>query len=65
MMGNVDALSGQVRSAVKEPELVKGDPGLCAARLASELTLEVLLQRITAHIPHPVRFIEEKRRAIA
>src|SRR5215470_14689416 len=29
------------------------------------LTLEVLLQRITAHIPHHVRFIEEKRRALA
>jgi hypothetical protein len=29
------------------------------------LTLEILLQRITAHIPHHVRFIEEKRRALA
>jgi hypothetical protein len=29
------------------------------------LTLKVLLQRITAHIPHHVRFIEEKRRAQA
>jgi hypothetical protein len=29
------------------------------------LTLEVLLQRITAHIPHHVGFIEEKRRAMA
>jgi hypothetical protein len=29
------------------------------------LTLEALLQRITAHIPHHVRFIEEKRRALA
>ena len=29
------------------------------------LTLEVPLQRITAHIPHHVRFIEEKRRAMA
>ena len=29
------------------------------------LTLEALLQRITAHIPHHVRFIEEKRRAMA
>jgi hypothetical protein len=29
------------------------------------LTLENLLQRITAHIPHHVRFIEEKRRALA
>jgi hypothetical protein len=28
------------------------------------LTLENLLQRITAHIPHHVRFIEEKRRAL-
>jgi len=28
------------------------------------LTLEVLLQRITAHIPHHVRFIEEKKRAM-
>ena len=29
------------------------------------LTLEVLLQRITDHIPHHIRFIEEKRRALA
>ena len=29
------------------------------------LTLEVLLQRITDHIPHHIRFIEEKRRAMA
>src|SRR5262249_22071139 len=91
--------------ALKEPELVKGDPGLFAARLAYDLraveeelelieitrkqmarilralkpedfqrqgghsrdgslTLEVLLQRITAHIPHHVQFIEEKRRAM-
>jgi hypothetical protein len=91
--------------ALKEPELLKGDPGLFAARLAyyqrdieeelvlieitrkqmarilrplkpeefqrqgahsrdGALTLEVLLQRITAHIPHHVRFIEEKRRAM-
>ncbi len=28
------------------------------------LTLEVLLQRITAHIPHHVRFLEEKRQAL-
>ena len=92
--------------ALKEPELLKGDPELFAARLAYDhrdveeelalieltrkqmgrilralkpedfqrqgghsrdgvLTLEVLLQRITAHIPHHVRFIEEKRRAMA
>ena len=92
--------------ALKGPELLKGDPGLFAARLAYDqrdveeelalieitrkqmarilralkpedfqrtgghsrdgaLTLEVLLQRITAHIPHHVRFIEEKRRAMA
>ena len=92
--------------ALKEPELLKGDSGLFAARLAYDqrdveeelalieltrkqmaqmlrtlkpedfqrqgdhsrdgaLTLEVLLQRITAHIPHHVRFIEEKRRAMA
>ena len=92
--------------ALKEPELLKGDPGLFAARLAYDqrdveeelalieitrkqmarilralkpedfqrqgghsrdgtLTLEVLLQRITAHIPHHVRFIEEKRQAMA
>ena len=92
--------------ALKEPELLKGDPGLFAARLGygqrdveeeltlieitrkqmgrvlralkpedfqrqgghsrdGALTLEVLLQRITAHIPHHVRFIEEKRRAMA
>ena len=29
------------------------------------LTLETLLQRITGHIPHHVRFIEEKRKAMA
>jgi hypothetical protein len=29
------------------------------------LTLEDLLQRVTAHIPHHVRFIEEKQRAMA
>jgi hypothetical protein len=87
--------------ALKEPELLKGDPGLFAACLAygrrdvdeelalieitrkqmarilralkpedfqrigghsrdGALTLEVLLQRVTAHIPHHVRFIEEK-----
>ena len=92
--------------ALKEPELLKGDPGLFAARLAYDrrdveeelalvevtrrqmarilraltpddfhrqgshtrdgaLTLEVLLQRVTAHIPHHVRFIEEKRRVMA
>ena len=92
--------------ALKEPELLQGDPGLFAARLAYDrrdveeelalvelarkqmarilraltpedfqrrglhsrdgaLTLEVLLQRITAHIPHHVHFIEEKRRALA
>ena len=28
------------------------------------LTLEMLLQRITGHIPHHVRFIEEKRKAL-
>jgi hypothetical protein len=91
--------------ALKEPELLKGDPGLFAARLAYDqrdveeeltlieitrkqmarilralkpedfqrkgghsrdgaLTLEVLLQRITAHIPHHVDFIEEKRWAM-
>jgi len=92
--------------ALQGPELLPGDPGLFAARLAYDhrdleeelalieltrkqmgrilralkpedfkrtgghprdgvLTLEVLLQRITAHIPHHVRFIEEKRRALA
>jgi hypothetical protein len=91
--------------ALKEPELLKGDPGLFAARLVYDqrdieeelalieltrkqmarilralkpedfarqgghsrdgaLTLEVLLQRITAHIPHHVRFIEEKKQAL-
>jgi hypothetical protein len=91
--------------ALEEPELLPGDPGLFAARLAYDcrdveeelafieltrkqmarilralgpedfqrrgrhsrdgaLTLEVLLQRITAHIPHHVRFIEDKRRAM-
>jgi hypothetical protein len=29
------------------------------------LTLETLVQRITGHIPHHVRFIEEKRKAMA
>jgi hypothetical protein len=94
-----------VSSPLKEPELLKGDPGLFAARLAYDhrdmeeelaiielarkqmgrilralkpedfqrqgghsrdgvLTLEVLLQRITAHIPHHVRFIEEKKLAM-
>ena len=92
--------------ALKEPELLQGDPGLFAARLAythrdmeeelaliewtrkqmarilraltpedfqrkgghsrdGVLTLEVLLQRITAHIPHHVRFIEDKKRALS
>jgi uncharacterized damage-inducible protein DinB len=92
--------------ALTELELLKGDPGLFAARLAYDrrdreeelalieltrkqmarilraltpedfqrkgehsrdggLTLENLLQRITGHIPHHVRFIEEKKRAIA
>jgi hypothetical protein len=92
--------------ALNEPELLKGDPGLFADRLAynerdldeelaltdltrrqmarilrtlkpedfqrqgghsrdGTLTLEVLLQRITAHIPHHVRFIDEKRQAMA
>jgi uncharacterized damage-inducible protein DinB len=88
--------------ALKEPELLKGDPGLFAARLAYDqrdveeelalieltrkqmarilrslkpedfqrkgghsrdgaLTLDDLLQRIIAHIPHHLRFIEEKK----
>jgi hypothetical protein len=92
--------------ALEEPELLKGDPQLFAARLAYDhrdieeelaiiewtrkqmarilraltpsdfqrrgghsrdgvLTLEILLQRITDHIPHHIRFIEEKRRAMA
>jgi hypothetical protein len=92
--------------ALDEPELLAGDPGLFAARLAygrrdveeelafvemtrkqtarilralgpadfqrrgrhardGALTLEELLRRVTAHIPHHVRFIEEKRRALA
>jgi len=91
--------------ALEGPELLQGDPGLFAARLAYDrrdvgeelalieltrkqmarvlraltpedfqrrglhsrdgaLTLENLLQRVTAHIPHHVRFIEEKRRAM-
>ncbi len=91
---------------LEEPELLKGDPQLFAARLAYDhrdmeeelaiiewtrkqmarilrtltaadfqrrgehsrdgaLTVEVLLQRITDHIPHHIRFIEEKRRALA
>jgi hypothetical protein len=92
--------------ALEGPELLKGDPGLFAARLAYDrrdveeeltlieltrrqmahilralppedfrrrgthsrdgaLTLEDLLRRVTAHIPHHVRFIEEKRRALS
>jgi hypothetical protein len=92
--------------ALEEPELLKGDPDLFAARLAYDqrdleeelalieltrkqmarilrtltpedfqrsgghsrdgtLTLEVLLQRITDHIPHHVRFIAEKRQALS
>ena len=92
--------------ALKEPELLKGDPGLFAERLAYDrrdveeelslieltrkqmarilralkpedfqrkgshsrdgaLTLKTLLQRITGHIPHHIRFIEEKRRALS
>jgi hypothetical protein len=92
--------------ALQEPELLPGDPGRFAARLAYDhrdveeelafveltrkqmarilralrpedfqrfglhsrdgaLTLENLLRRVTAHIPHHVRFIEEKRRALA
>jgi hypothetical protein len=91
--------------ALKEPELLKGDPGRFAAQLSYDqrdieeelalieltrkqmarilrarkpedfqrhgthsrdgaLTLENLLQRVTGHIPHHVRFIEEKRRAL-
>ena len=91
--------------ALKEPELLKGDPGLFAERLAYDqrdvqeelalielvrkqmarilrsltpedfqrkgghsrdgaLTLEELLQRITGHIPHHVRFIEEKKKVL-
>jgi hypothetical protein len=91
--------------ALDEPELLKGDPGLFAARLTYDhrdveeelslieltrqqmarilrplesrdfqrrgshsrdgaLTLEELLQRITAHIPHHVRLIEEKKQAM-
>jgi uncharacterized damage-inducible protein DinB len=91
--------------ALNEPELLKGDPGLFAARLAYDqrdvqeelaiieltrrqmarilrslkpedfqrkgghsrdgaLTLEELLKRITGHIPHHVRFIEEKKQAL-
>jgi hypothetical protein len=29
------------------------------------LTLEELLRRVTAHVPHHVRFVEQKRRALA
>ena len=32
---------------------------------AGPLTLETLVQRMTAHIPHHVQFIEEKRKAMA
>jgi hypothetical protein len=32
---------------------------------AGPLTLEALIQRSTGHIPHHVRFIEEKRKAMA
>jgi uncharacterized damage-inducible protein DinB len=92
--------------ALEDPELLKGDPGLFAARLAYDrrdleeelalieltrkqmarilralepedfqrrgqhsrdgsVTLEELLRRITGHIPHHVRFIEEKKQALA
>jgi DinB superfamily len=92
--------------ALKEPELLQGDPGLFASRLAYDrrdldeelalieltrkqmarilrsvkpedfqrrgthsrdgaLTLEDLLRRIAGHIPHHIRFIEEKRRAMS
>jgi hypothetical protein len=92
--------------ALDEPELLQGDPGCFAARLAYDqrdveeelglieltrrqmarilrglkpedfrrrgthsrdgaLTLETLIQRVTVHIPHHVRFIEEKRRALS
>lgn len=92
--------------ALDGPELLKGDPGLFASRLAYDqrdveeelalidltrkqmarilrtlspddyrrpgghsrdgsLTLADLLGRITAHIPHHVHFIEEKRRALS
>jgi hypothetical protein len=92
--------------ALDGPELLKGDPGRFAARLAYDrrgleeelslieltrtqmahilrglppedfrrtgthprdgaLTLENLLRRVTAHIPHHARFIEEKRRALS
>jgi len=91
--------------ALKEPELLQGDPRLFAACLSYDnrdmdeelalieltrkqmakilrslkpqdfqrrgthsrdgtLTLEDLLRRITGHISHHVRFIEEKRRAM-
>jgi len=92
--------------ALKEPELLKGDPSLFSAHLAYDcrdmeeeialieltrkqmarilrslksedfqrkgahsrdgaLTLTDLLQGITGHIPHHVRFIEEKKRVMA
>jgi hypothetical protein len=92
--------------ALEGPELLQGDPGLFAARLAYDrrdvgeelalieltrkqmarvlraltpedfqrrglhsrdgaLTLENLLERVAAHVPHHVQFIEEKRRALA
>ncbi len=33
--------------------------------LAGPMTLQTLLQRITAHIPHHIAFVEEKLRALA
>jgi hypothetical protein len=92
--------------ALKEPELLQGEPKLFAARLSYDnrdmdeelalieltrkqmakilrslqpedfrrrgshsrdgtLTLEDLLRRITSHIPHHIRFIEEKKRAMS
>ena len=92
--------------ALEGPELLPGDPGRFATRLAYDrrdmaeelalidltrrqmarilralppedferrgghsrdgsLTLETLLRRISGHIPHHVRFIEEKRRALS
>jgi uncharacterized damage-inducible protein DinB len=91
--------------SLEGPELLKGDPGRFATRLAYDrrdleeelalieltrkqmarilraltaedfqrrgahsrdgsLTLKNLIERVTAHIPHHVRFIEEKRQAM-
>jgi hypothetical protein len=54
--------------AENEPTICGGNPEALAARLAygrrdveEELTLATVLERVTGHIPHHDRFIEEKK----